>query len=284
MPPLARRKHPSCEAARATLSARSRISQRFAMPERVEINDAIFAETLMPNVKTILADLKKKGKENTRVIYSRHGMNPDRLYGVSTADMKTVAKSIRGEQALAGQLYKTGVMEAMYIAGMVADGAKMSAQELQAWAEGAADLQMIAEYTVPWVTVENPAARELARKWMDSNKERVAAGGWCTYSGLLATKNDAALDLAEIEKLLDRIAKEIHFAQNRVRYTMNGFVISVGSYVKPLFKKAKAVAAQIGDVSVDMGETSCQVPLATAYIAKIEKAGRLGKKRKTLRC
>jgi len=284
MPPLARRKHPSCEAARATLSARSRISQRFAMPERVEINDAIFAETLMPNVKTILADLKKKGKENTRVIYSRHGMNPDRLYGVSTADMKTVAKSIRGEQALAGQLYKTGVMEAMYIAGMVADGAKMSAQELQAWAEGAADLQMIAEYTVPWVTVENPAARELARKWMDSNKERVAAAGWCTYSGLLATKNDAALDLAEIEKLLDRIAKEIHFAQNRVRYTMNGFVISVGSYVKPLFKKAKAVAAQIGDVSVDMGETSCQVPLATAYIAKIEKAGRLGKKRKTLRC
>jgi len=238
----------------------------------------------MPNAKTILADLKKKGKEKTREIYSRHGMNPDRVYGVSTADMKSVAKSIRGNQALACELYSTSVMEAMYIAGMVADGAKMSAQELQAWAEGAADLQMIAEYTVPWVTVENPAARDLALKWMDSKKELVAAAGWCTYSGLLATKNDADLDRAEIENLLERVAKEIHSAQNRVRYTMNNFVISVGSYVTPLLKKAKAIAAQIGDVSVDMGETACQVPVASAYIAKIEKAGRLGKKRKTLRC
>jgi 3-methyladenine DNA glycosylase AlkD len=238
----------------------------------------------MPTAKTILADLKKRGNEKTRVIYSRHGMKADHVYGVSTAEMKSVAKTIRGQQALACELYDTGVMEAMYIAGMVANGAKMSSAELQAWAEGAADLQMIAEYTVPWVTVENPAARELALKWIDSNKERVAAAGWCTYSGLLATKEDSALDLAEIERLLERVTKEIHCAKNRVRYTMNGFVICVGSYVKPLLKKAKAVAAQIGDVSVDMGETSCQVPLAAAYIAKIEKAGRIGKKRKTLRC
>jgi 3-methyladenine DNA glycosylase AlkD len=237
----------------------------------------------MPNAKTILADLKKKGSEKTRAIYSRHGMHADRVYGVSTADLKKIAKTIRGDQAVACQLYNSGVMEAMYIAGIVANGSKMSTQELQAWAEGAADLQMIAEYTVPWVTVENPVARELALQWMDSKKERVAAAGWCTYSGLLATKDDAALDLVEIQKLLDRVAKEIHSAKNRVRYTMNNFVIAVGTYVKPLLKKAKAIAAQIGDVSVDMGETACQVPRATACIAKIERAGRVGKKRQTLR-
>jgi len=37
-------------------------------------------------------------------------------------------------------------------------------------------------------------------------------------------------------------------------------------------------------VSVEMGETACKVPLATEYIAKIEAAGKLGKKRKTMRC
>jgi hypothetical protein len=61
-------------------------------------------------------------------------------------------------------------------------------------------------------------------------------------------------------------------------------VISVGSYVKPLSKQAKAAARQIGEVSVDVGETACNVPLATAYIEKIEAAGRAGKKRKTIRC
>ena len=37
-------------------------------------------------------------------------------------------------------------------------------------------------------------------------------------------------------------------------------------------------------VSVDMGDTACQVPLASAYIEKIEAMGRIGKKRKTMRC
>jgi hypothetical protein len=65
---------------------------------------------------------------------------------------------------------------------------------------------------------------------------------------------------------------------------MNGFVIAVGSYVTPLLKQAKAAAKEVGPVSIDMGDTSCKVPLATAYIAKVEAAGRQGQKRKTIRC
>jgi hypothetical protein len=143
---------------------------------------------------------------------------------------------------------------------------------------------MIAEYTVPWVTVENPQGRDLAMLWIKSKKEHVASSGWCTYSGLVGTKPDDTLDLAEIEVLLGTIIKGIKSAQNRVRYTMNGFVIAVGSCVKPLSKQAKAAARQIGAVSVDVGDTACSVPLATAYIQKIEAAGRAGQKRKTIRC
>ena len=238
----------------------------------------------MATVTSILAELKKKGTEKTRKIYSRHGMVTDNMYGVSVADLKAIAKTIKGQQALACELYKTGNMDAMYLAGMVADGSKMTPKELTAWAEGAANLQMIAEYTVPWVTVENPQGRELAKQWMNSKKEHMASAGWCTYSGLVATKPDQELDLAEIEGLLDTAIKGIKGAQNRVRYTMNGFVISVGAYVRPLAKQAKAAARQIGAVSVDVGDTACEVPVATAYIEKIEAAGRAGKKRKTIRC
>ena len=108
--------------------------------------------------------------------------------------------------------------------------------------------------------------------------------GWSTYAGLLSLQADEDLDLKEIEGLLGRIATEIGAVPNRVKYTMNIFVIAVGSYVKPLLQQAKAIAKQIGAVKVDMGETECKVPLATAYIEKIEKMGRVGKKRKTLRC
>ena len=112
----------------------------------------------------------------------------------------------------------------------------------------------------------------------------MAAAGWCTYSGIVATTPDDALDLAEIEKLLGTVVKDIGSAANRVRHAMNGFVIGVGSYVKPLTKQAKAAARQIGAVMVDVGDTDCKIPVATAYIEKIESSGRLGQKRKTIRC
>jgi len=238
----------------------------------------------MPTIASIMAELKKKGKESTRKIYARHGMTTENMYGVSVADLKVIAKTIKGQQALACELYATGNMDAMYLAGMVADGSQMTPKQLNAWAEGAAHLQMIAEYTVPWVTVENAQGRDLAMQWIKSKKEHVASSGWCTLSGLVATKPDEALDFAEIENLLGIVVKEIKSAQNRERYTMNGFVIAVGAYVKPLLKQAKGAARQIGAVSVDVGETACSVPVATAYIEKIEAAGRVGKKRKTIRC
>lgn len=238
----------------------------------------------MPSLRSILAELRSMGSEKTRSTYARHGMAAERTFGVSVAGLKEVAKTLRGQQALACQLYETGIMEAMYLAGLVADGSKMNREQLQAWVEGTAGMTMISEYVVPWVTVENPLARELAMEWVKSKQEHVASSGWCTLAGLAATQPDEKLNLAEIERLLGTVVKEIGKAQNRVRYTMNGFVIAVGTYVKPLLRQAKAAARQLGAVSVEMGDTACKVPLASASIAKIEAAGRLGQKRKTIRC
>jgi 3-methyladenine DNA glycosylase AlkD len=248
------------------------------------------AEASMPTVASVMADLKSKGNEKYRKTYARHGMAEDRVYGVSVADLKLImkpilkAKDATAQQTLALGLYESGIMDAMYLAGMLADGAKMTEKQLQSWAVGAAGMQMISEYTVPWVAVEHPKGRELALKWMASGTDHVAASGWCTYSGLVATKADEALDLAEVEKLLGTIVGGIHKAQNRERHTMNNFVIAVGGYVLPLSQKAKAAARKIGVVTVDMGDTACEVPLATAYIEKMEAAGKAGKKKKTIRC
>jgi hypothetical protein len=61
------------------------------------------------------------------------------------------------------------------------------------------------------------------------------------------------------------------------------FVVAVGSYVKPLLARAKDAAGKIGIVSVDVGDTECKALLAVASISKIEDAGRVGRKRKTIR-
>jgi 3-methyladenine DNA glycosylase AlkD len=236
----------------------------------------------MNTVNQVMGALKKKGNPQRRQLFMRHGAS-DRLYGVSVADMKVIAKTIKGKQELARELYDTGNYDAMYLAGMVADGKQMTKKQLQSWAR-AADWHLISEYTVPWVASESEHGRDLAMKWIVSKKQHVAACGWSTYAGIVTTTADEDLDLAEIKSLLKRIEDRIDSAANRVRYTMNGFVIAVGAYVKPLARQAKATAQKLGKVSVDMHGTSCKVPVALDYIGKIEASGRAGKKRKTIRC
>jgi 3-methyladenine DNA glycosylase AlkD len=235
----------------------------------------------MSTVQKVMSALKKKGNPQRRQLFQKHGAK-DKLYGVSVADMKVIAKTIKGQQDLACELYGTGNYDAMYLAGMVARGQEMTKKQLQTWAT-AADWQLISEYTVPWVAAESSHGRGLALKWMDARKEHVAACGWSTYGGIVATAEDETLDLAEIKSLLKRVEKELDAAPNRVRYTMNGFVIAVGAYVKPLLKQAKATAKKLGKVEVDMHGTSCKVPVALDNISKIEGMGRIGKKRKTTR-
>ena len=238
----------------------------------------------MLTVSSVVAELKSRSAENIRAIYLRHGAPPDATLGVKTADMKTVAKSMRKQQALACELYETGIFEAMYLAGMVADGSQLTRAQLEGFAEQAAGRPMIYEYTIPWLTVENAHGRELALKWIQSGKEHIAAAGWCTLSGLVAITPDEKLDVREIERVLESIPGRIKKAPNRARAAMNSFVIAVGTYVTPLLKKAIAVAEKLGDVDVDVGETECEIPNARDRIQKAQGSGRAGVKRKTIRC
>jgi 3-methyladenine DNA glycosylase AlkD len=237
----------------------------------------------MSTLDDILKELKSLGSEQTRKTFARHGAPVDQMFGVKIGDMKPIVKRLKGNQGMALELYDTGNSDAMYLAGLIADGAKMTKRDLDKWAKNA-PWYMISEYTVAWVASENPAAAEIAVKWIKSKTPQIAGSGWATYASLVSTRPDAELDLVEIEALLKNVAEHVHTAPGRVAYSMNNFVICVGSYVKPLLPKAKAVAQKIGVVQVGMGDTACKVPVATEAIAKVEALQRLGQKRKMVKC
>lgn len=236
----------------------------------------------MNNVNEVMSALKKVGSAQSRKIYAKHGA-PENMFGCKVADMKTIANKIKGQQELALELYATGNADAMYLAGIVADGTKMKKADLNQWAREA-NWYMVSEYSVAGVAAEHPDAIAIANKWITAKKEHVAAAGWNTYVNVMATRDDSDLNLKEIKSHLKMIEASIDKAKGRVRYTMNGFVIAAGSFVEPLLNNAKATAKKIGKVDVEMGETSCKVPLATDYIAKIESMGRVGKKKKSSKC
>ena len=231
--------------------------------------------------KDIVAELETLANPQTKKTWMNHGAQEPCL-GVKVEDMKKIQKRVKMDYQLALDLYDTGIADAMYLAGLIADDAKMTKMDLQKWVENAT-WGMVAEYTVPWVASASPHGREIALKWMESKDEAIASAGWGTYSSLVAITEDANLDLTEIKSLLQRVAKSIHQQPNRVKYVMNGFVIAVGCHVKPLHKLAVDTAKGIGTVAVDL-VGSCKIPFAPDHIKKFEARSAIGKKRKSPKC
>jgi len=230
----------------------------------------------------VMKELVERANENNKKVLMRHGAK-EPFYGVKVSDLKRIQRRIRKDQDLALELFDTGNSDAMYLAGLIADENRMTKKILRKWVK-AAYWYMLSEYTVAWITAESCYGFDLGLEWIEDEDEMIAAAGWSTLGNLVAIKLDKELDVKTYEKLLKRVEKEIGTAPNRVRYTMNGFVIAIGSYIASLTDKAKAVAKKIGKVEVNVGETNCRVPLATEYIEKVESMGRIGKKKKMARC
>jgi 3-methyladenine DNA glycosylase AlkD len=230
----------------------------------------------------VLAELKPLGSESIRKILPRHGI-VEPVLGVKIEELKKFQKRIGKNHQLSLDLYDTGVYEAMYLAGLVADESTMTRANLQHWVQSAKSAATCGSI-VAGVAAESAHGWELALEWIASAKPTVAITGWATLAGLASIKADGDLDVPALKKLLHRVARSIHQQTDRVRYAMNSFVISVGTHVAPLKDAALQAAKKIGVVSVDMGETSCKVPRAAEVIHKAQANGKIGKKRKTAKC
>ena len=230
----------------------------------------------------ILAELKALGKESYKNILLRHGV-AEPVFGVSIEELKKIQKRIKKDYQLALDLYDSGVYDAMYLAGLIADDQRMTKRDLQKWAENA-NCNAVCSFTVAWVAAESGHGWDLGLKWIDSKKARVAATGWSTLGSYVSITPDEDLDLGTLKQLLARVEKTIHKEPDEIRYLMNGFVIGVGCYVAPLSELALKTAEAIGKVECDMGDTACKVPFAADYIRKVKQRGAIGKKRKTAKC
>ncbi|MDG3006416.1 DNA alkylation repair protein [Paludisphaera mucosa] len=230
----------------------------------------------------VLDELKTLGKPSIKKVLINHGAC-EPFFGVSVEDIKKIQKRIKKDHALALELYETGISDAMYLAGLIVDDARMTKADLNRWVK-AASWSMLSESTVPWVASEGPHGWAMGLEWIESKTETIAAAGWSTLGAVLKIKPDHELELAKIGELLDRVAGTIHDQPNRVRLQMNGFVIDAGSFVAALTDRSLEVSDRIGLVKVNMGETACKVPGARESIEKIRAAGKLGKKRKTVKC
>ena len=150
----------------------------------------------------ILTELKALGKESYKNILLRHGV-AEPIFGVSIEELKKIQKRIKKDYQLALDLYDSGVYDAMYLAGLIADDERMTKKDLQKWADNA-NCNAVCSFTVAWVAAESAHGWDLGLKWIDSKKPRIAAAGWATLGSYISIAPDEDLDLATLKQLLKR--------------------------------------------------------------------------------
>lgn len=232
--------------------------------------------------ETVMQELEALGKERTKKIYVSNGAH-EPLFGVATGAMKPMAKKIKINQPLAEELYATGNYDAMYFAGIIAEPNGMTESDYDRWMDGAY-FYMLSDYVVAVTLSESDIAQEVADKWIASGDELRMSGGWSTYCWLLGNRKDHEFSESKISTMLNQVKNAIHESPERTKYSMNYFLTTVGVSFLPLHEKALETAKEVGLVEIKRDGKKNSILNAYEDIQKQIDKGRIGFKRRYVRC
>ncbi|MEC1158496.1 DNA alkylation repair protein [Cytobacillus horneckiae] len=232
--------------------------------------------------ETVMQELEALSKERTKKIYISNGAH-EPLFGVATGAMKPIARKIKINQPLAEELYATGNYDAMYFAGIIADPKAMTESDFDRWMDGAY-FYMLSDYVVAVTLSETDIAQDVADKWIASGDELRMSAGWSCYCWLLGNRKDNEFSESKISNMLDLVKNTIHDSPERTKSAMNNFLYTVAISYLPLHDKAAETAKEIGIVEVKRDKKKSSFLNAFESIQKEIDRGKLGFKRKYVRC
>src|SRR5882672_2090696 len=147
----------------------------------------------------------------------------DNQFGVSRGDGRKLASKIKTNHELALALWKTGNIDAQFLATLLIKVNLLSADELERMVKSVT-FTWVADWLHSYVVKEHADKEALRKKWMESDDRWASRAGWQLTAGRVA-KSPEGLDLAA---LLDRIEKEMAAALPEVRWTMNMCLAEIG--------------------------------------------------------
>lgn len=210
-----------------------------------------------------LSELEALGTEKMRAFNTKNGAGPNQ-YGLKMGDIRNVAKKIKSDHALALELWKTGNVDARFLATLVVNPKQLSKDELTEMVRSERYTH-VADWLYSYVIKDYPDTEPLRLAWMESNDAMCARAGWSLTSGCVA-RNPDVLDLTAI---LTRIEAEMPHAAPEVQWTMNSTLANIGIRFPEHRERALAIGERLGiyrDYPVSKG---CTSPFAPIWINEI---------------
>ncbi|HEY9422837.1 MAG TPA: DNA alkylation repair protein [Thermoanaerobaculia bacterium] len=209
-------------------------------------------------LKETLRQLEALGNAKVRAQNAKSGAG-DNQFGVSLGDIRVLAKKIRTDHALALSLWDTGNVDAQFLATLLIEPKKLSADTMDRMVRSITFVR-VADWLNSYVVAKHPDKETLRDGWMAADDRWAARAGWHLTAERVA-KNPDGLDLPA---LLDRIESEMAGAVPEVQWTMNNTLAAIGIHVPELRRRAIAIGEQLGiyrDYPVSKGCTSPFAPI-----------------------
>ncbi|HYC76355.1 MAG TPA: DNA alkylation repair protein [Planctomycetota bacterium] len=209
--------------------------------------------------------LKALGDAKVRAQNAKAGCG-DNQFGVKLGDVRTLAKTIKTDRALALALWDTGNADAQFLAALILQPKSLSADELDRLVRSVA-FSRVADWLNAYVVSQHPEKEALRKRWMTDRDRWAARAGWHLTAERVAKDRDA-LDLSA---LLDRIEKEMARAAPEIQWTMNGALAAIGIHDAKLRRRAIAIGEKLGvyrDYPVSKGCTSPFAPIWIDFMVK----------------
>lgn len=205
-----------------------------------------------------LKELEALGNPKVRAQNARHGAG-DPQFGVSLGDIRTLARKIRTDHALALALWNTGNVDAQFLATLLIEPGKLSAEAMDRMVRSISFVR-VADWLNAYVVAKHPDNESFRQGWMDSDNRWSARAGWHLTAERVA-KNPGGLDLTA---LLDRLESHMAGAAPEVQWTMNNTLAAIGIHHPHLRTRAIAIGERLGiyrDYPVSKGCTSPFAPI-----------------------
>ncbi len=179
---------------------------------------------------------------DVRASLERFGIPTHNARGVSTPQLKALARRIGRDHALAGRLWKSGVFEARVVAAFIDEPDKVTQAQMERWARDL-DSWGICDACCCYLFRRTPFAWTKAVAWAGRRPEFVKRAGFALMA-YLAVHDKAATDAAFVQ-LLAIIERESDDNRPFVRKAVNWAIRQIGKRNVRLNSQAITAAERV---------------------------------------
>jgi 3-methyladenine DNA glycosylase AlkD len=197
---------------------------------------------MMNSPEKILKELKKASSPGAKTTQEYFGVLNVNSYGLTTPQLRKIAKQIGTNHELALQLWKTGVHEARHVAIFIAEPKQVTEKLMEQWLKDFNSWDIV-DNCCGTLFDKTPFAFDKAIEWTRREKEFEKRAGFVLMAELAV--HDKKSGDKKYEQFFPYIIAESNDGRNFVKKAINWGLRQIGKRNQRLCKKSIVVAKQI---------------------------------------